>query len=280
MGGFDIYVSRLKNDTVWTEPQNLGYPINTFNDEMGLVIESNGQKAYFSSKRDEKGGKNIYTFNLYESMRPEAVSYVKGNVTDRITSQKLKAQYELINLSTGKTILSNETDVNGNFLACLPSGVNYALNVSSTGYLFYSDNFMLKGEHPVAKPFIIRINLSPMKVGEKMLLSNIFFGIDSFELENESLTELNKLTDLLRINKTLIIEIGGYTDATGSDEHNLTLSENRALSVVNYLIGSGIDSTRLRFRGYGNKSPVGDNVTAEGRKLNRRTEVQIVDFRK
>ncbi|MDP4224400.1 MAG: OmpA family protein [Bacteroidota bacterium] len=280
MGGFDIYVSRLKNDSVWSEPQNLGYPINTFNDEMGLVIESGGQKAYFSSARDQTGGKNIYSFNLYESIRPEPVSYVKGNVTDRITGQKLTAEYELVNLSTSKIILRDKTDSEGNFLACLPSGVNYGLNISSNGYLFYSDNFMLKGEHPVAKPYLIRISLSPMKIGEKMLLSNIFYEVDSWDLEKESVSELNKLSDLLKNNKSLIVEIGGYTDATGTDEHNQTLSEKRALSVVNYLINNGIDSKRLRHRGYGNKSPVSDNITVEGRRLNRRTEVQIVDFTK
>jgi outer membrane protein OmpA-like peptidoglycan-associated protein len=280
MGGFDLYISRLQNDSVWSEPRNLGYPINTFNDEMGLIIESNGQKAYFSSQRDDSTGKNIYSFNLYESIRPEPVSYVKGNVTDRITGQALKAEYELINLSTGKTIISDETAENGDFVACLPSGVNYGLNISTNGYLFYSDNFMLKGEHPVARPYIIRISLSPMRVGEKMLLSNIFFEVDSWELEKESMAELNKLADLLRKNKSLVVEIGGYTDATGSDEHNLTLSEKRALSVVTYLTSIGIDPARLRHRGYGNKSPVGNNVTAEGRKLNRRTEVQIIELKK
>jgi outer membrane protein OmpA-like peptidoglycan-associated protein len=113
-------------------------------------------------------------------------------------------------------------------------------------------------------------------VGEKMLLSNVFYEIDSWELKKESVEELNNLTDLLTYNKDLIVEIGGYTDSTGTNEYNLVLSEKRALSVVNYLINKGISSDRLQHKGYGNTSPIGDNVTFEGRKLNRRTEVKVI----
>lgn len=280
MGGLDIYFSRMNDDSTWTEPKNLGYPINTSNDEMGLVIESSGQKAYFSSKRDEKGGKNIYTFKLYESVRPDPVAYLKGKVTDKETGKMLTAQYELVNLSTARSVVINQTDPSGNFLVCIPSGYNYGLNVSCDGYLFYSENFMFEGDHSIKEPFLKRIRLSPLRVGEKMLLANVFFEIDSWQLKKESITELNRLCDLLKKNKEIKVEIGGYTDATGSDVHNLSLSEKRALSVVDFLVANGISSDRLKYKGYGNKSPVGDNVTSEGRKLNRRTEVQIIEVMK
>jgi len=130
MGGLDIFFSRMMEDSTWTEPKNLGYPINTFNDEMGLTIESGGQKAYFSSKRDEKEGKNIYSFKLYEEIQPDPVAYLKGRVSDKLTGQMLVAEYELVNLSTGKSVFNSQTDGNGNFLVCLPSGNNYGLNVS------------------------------------------------------------------------------------------------------------------------------------------------------
>ena len=280
MGGFDIYLTRMKEDSSWTEPQNLGYPINTYNDEMGLVIESGGQKAYFSSKRDNLNGKDIFFFNLYESIRPDPVAYLKGKVFDRETGKMLKADYELINLSTGKTVVNNATDGNGNFLVCLPSGYNYGLNISRAGYLFYSENFMFEGQHTAMEPLLKQIRLSPLKVGEKMLLSNVFYEIDSWQLKKESVTELNKLANLLNDNKELVVEIGGYTDATGTDNHNMVLSEKRAISVVNYLIDKGVSSERLKYKGYGNTSPIGDNITFEGRKLNRRTEVKIIENKK
>ncbi len=280
MGGSDIYFTRMLEDTTWTEPVNLGFPINTYNDEMGLTIESGGEKAYFSSRRDDKGGKDIFSFRLHEAVQPDPVAYIKGKVTDRLTGQMLVAEYELVNLTTGKSVFNNQTDSKGNFLVCLPSGNNYGLNISKDGYLFYSENFMLEGTHSVLQPFIKNILLSPFRVGEKMLLSNVFFEVDSWQLKKESVAELNMLSDLLKNNKELRVEIGGYTDATGSEEHNLDLSEKRALAVVDFLVNSGIPKERLTYRGYGNASPVGDNVTFEGRKLNRRTEVQITEYQK
>jgi flagellar motor protein MotB/tetratricopeptide (TPR) repeat protein len=280
MGGFDLFVTRLNEDSTWSKPRNLGYPINTCNDEMGLIIESAGQKAYYSSIRDKDNGKDIFYFNLYESVRPDPVSYLKGKVYDKETGKLLKANYELINLSTGRVIIKNITDENGNFLVCLPSGYNYGINVSKPGYLFYSENFMFEGKHTVSEPFIKRIILNPAKVGEKMQLSNVFYEIDSWQLKKESIAELNNLVTLLSENKNLAMEIGGFTDSTGSNEYNVALSEKRALSVVNYLIKSGISSSRLKYKGYGNTSPLGDNVTIEGRKLNRRTEAKIIDLKK
>jgi flagellar motor protein MotB len=280
MGGFDIFMSRMNADSTWSEPQNLGYPINTYNDEMGLVIESAGQKAYFSSVRDKNNGKDIFYFYLYESARPDPVSYMKGKVYDKVTGKLLKADYELINLSTGKRIMKNSTDETGNFLVCLPSGYNYGINVSRPGYLFYSENFMFEGQHTVKAPYIKKINLSPVKVGEKMQLSNVFFEVDSWKLKKESMAELDNLVSLLTDNKDVVVEIDGHTDSTGSAEYNLTLSEKRALSVVNYLISKGISANRLKYKGFGNSAPIGDNLTVEGRQLNRRTEAKIIGQKK
>jgi outer membrane protein OmpA-like peptidoglycan-associated protein len=113
-----------------------------------------------------------------------------------------------------------------------------------------------------------------------MQLSNVFYEVDSWQLKKESISELNNLASLISENKEIILEICGYTDSTGSDEHNMALSEKRALSVVNYLINRGIPPDRLKYKGYGNKSPRGDNVTSEGRKLNRRTEATVIGWKK
>jgi outer membrane protein OmpA-like peptidoglycan-associated protein len=277
MGGFDIYLTRMKKDSSWTEPQNLGYPVNTSSDDMGLVIEARGQKAFFSSKRDNANGKDIFCFNLDRSFRPNPVSYIKGRVTDRETGRTLKADYELINLTTNKVTIKSKTDDRGNFLVCLPPGNNYGINVTKEGYLFYSENFMFEGIHTVMEPLIKNIPLTPVKIGEKMLLANVFYEIDRWELKKESMSELDNLAELLAYNKDFIVEIGGYTDSTGTDEYNLVLSGKRALSVVNYLISSGISAERLKYKGYGNTSPIGNNITFEGRRLNRRTEVKIID---
>ena len=109
-----------------------------------------------------------------------------------------------------------------------------------------------------------------------MILSNVFYEFDSWNITQESNSELNKLVSLLSDNKDVTIEIGGYTDSVGTDEYNLDLSEKRARSVMNNLIGKGIKAERLKFKGYGAASPIGDNITNDGRKLNRRTEIKIV----
>jgi flagellar motor protein MotB len=276
MGGFDIYFSKMKEDTTWTEPQNLGYPLNTYNDEMGLIIDAIGQKAYYSSKRDDIRGKDIYSFSVYESARPDPVSYFKGRVYDKGTGKLLKAGYELVNLKTGNIVVSNLTDITGTFLICLPPGYNYGLNVNKEGYLFYSDNFMLEGIHTVSEPLIKRIELSRVGVGEKLMLSNVFYEFDSWKIKNESYSELDKLARLLSDNKYITVEIGGYTDDIGTEAYNLDLSEKRAKSVMDYLIGKGIKANRLAYKGYGAASPIGSNITNDGRKLNRRTEIKVI----
>jgi flagellar motor protein MotB len=280
MGGFDLYLSRMSLDSTFSVPVNLGYPINTYNDELGLMIDATGQNAYFSSVRNEKFGKDIFNFLLYEAARPDPVSYFRGKVFDRETMKLLRSDYELVNLKTGQIVSSGSTDASGNFLVCLPVGYNYGLNVNSTGYLFYSDNFMLESVHSATKPYIKRVLLNPIKVGEVMQLTNIFFGFDSVELKKESVTELNKLSKLLGDNPDIIIEVAGFTDSIGTQNYNISLSERRARMVVKYLIDKGIEPARLKIQAYGAASPIGTNITNEGRKLNRRTEVRIIGKKK
>ena len=276
MGGHDIFLTKMKDDTTWTEPKNLGYPINTYNDEMGLIIDASGQLAYFSSIRDNIHGKDIFSFSVYESARPDPASYFKGKVFEKGTGKVLQASYELVNLTTGQVVAANTTEQNGTFLLCLPPDHNYGLNVNKKGYLFYSDNFMLEGIHSATEPFIKRIDLSPLRAGERLILSNVFYEFDSCKLTKESFSELDKLFRLLSDNINVIVEINGYTDAVGTDVYNLDLSEKRARSVMDYLIRKGIIAERLSFKGNGAASPISDNVTADGRKRNRRTEVRII----
>jgi hypothetical protein len=276
MGGFDIFLTRMNADSSWSIPVNIGYPINTYNDELGLIIDAAGQNAYFSTIRNERQGKDIFYFQLYEAARPDPVSYFKGRVLDSETGKLLRADYELVDLKSGEIVTSGLTDASGSFLVCLPAGFNYGLNVNKSGYLFYSGNFMLEGVHSVTEPFIKRILLNPVMIGETLQLTNVFYEIDSWELKNESIAELENLYTLLKENADIIVEVGGFTDSTGEPDYNQVLSEKRAGSVVEYLTGRGITADRLTFKGYGASSPIGDNITDEGRKLNRRTEVKVI----
>ncbi len=275
LGGHDIYFTRYLGNGLWQEPLNLGYPINTNNDEMGLIIDARGERAYYSSVRDIKRGKDLFSFKMPQELRPEVVSYMKGKVFDKITGRLLVASFEVSDLTNSSLTSSGQTDRNGSFLVCLNTGNNYAVNVSKSGYLFYSENIRLEGEFSEPEPFIKDIYLSPLTVGEKMSLYNIFFETDSWEIQKASTGELDKLYTLLKENPGLKVEIGGHTDSTGADSYNLQLSDKRALAVLKYLTERGIAANRLTYKGYGKDSPISENDSSEGRRLNRRTEIAI-----
>lgn len=277
MGGADIFLSRKKTGNQWVTPLNLGYPINTGADELGLIINSGGDRAYFASNRNIENGRDIYEFELYPEARPIVVSYFKGHVADADTRKPLNATFELIDLKTSNVVNKSFSDrQTGEFLVCLPTNRDYALNVSKKGYLFYSENFSLSAANNKMQPLLKDVFLQPVKAGNRVILKNIFFETNSYELKKESTVELNKLVQFLNDNPDIKIEIGGHTDNIGSDVLNQTLSENRAKSVAEYLVSKGIMNTRLTFKGYGKTQPVADNTSDDGRAQNRRTEFKII----
>jgi outer membrane protein OmpA-like peptidoglycan-associated protein len=278
MGGFDLYYARRNMNGEWKRPVNLGYPINTHADEITLVVNAKGNLAYISSNiPGGKGRQDIYQFPLYPEARPMLATYFKGIVYDADTRKMLKARFELIDLATSKTCAQAASDAEtGEFLLVLPSEKNYALNVSKEGYLFYSDNFFLTGTNSASKPFIKNIPLKPIKIGEAVILKNIFFDTDKYILKDESLAELQKLLGFLQNNPRLKIEISGHTDNIGTADHNLELSGNRAKAVYQYLLQHDIDKTRLSYTGFGFSQPIDLNTTELGRANNRRTEFKVL----
>src|SRR6185436_1660117 len=162
MGGTDMYYSRLGDDGKWQTPVNLGYPINTGGDESSLFVNAAGNMAYFASDRyNGKGMLDIYSFELYPEARPISVSYVKGMVKDKNAKTPLEANFEVIDIETGKLIANSVSDkMNGEFLICLPSGKDYALNVSKEGYLFYSDHFSCKNPADRKNAYQLDIGMS------------------------------------------------------------------------------------------------------------------------
>ncbi|MFN5324776.1 MAG: OmpA family protein, partial [Bacteroidota bacterium] len=277
MGGLDIYVSRRNPDGSWGNPVNLGYPINTFGDERGLLVGPKGNVAYISSDRKGGyGGLDLYKFELHERARPIATGYVKGTVVDANTRAKLAASYEIIDLESGKSLVKSGTEEGiGTFLASLPSGKEYLLNVSREGYVFYSDNFSYTNPGSVDKPYQIEIKMEPISIGSKVVLKNIFFASGSFELKQSSFPELEKVLGFLKSNPKVKIELSGHTDNIGDKKSNLILSKNRAKAVYDHLVSKGVSPSRLSFEGYGDTMPVELNTNEEGRAVNRRTEFKI-----
>ncbi len=275
-GDADLFLTRRGTDGKWGKPENLGYPINTLDQEGTLFIAADGKTAYYASDRsDSKGGLDIYSFELREDIRPHKTLWVKGKVFDKNTNAGLPSAVELIDLATKQPISRVQTDEKGNYLITLPVGKDYAFNVNRKGYLFYSDNFSLSSKSPDST-YEKNIPLQPIELNASVVLRNIFFDLNKYELKPESTVELDKVVQLLNDNPSVKIQIAGHTDNIGTAADNLKLSDNRARSVVNYLVSKGIDAKRLTSKGFGATQPVADNKTEEGRAQNRRTELKVV----
>ena len=281
MGGEDLFYSTLNPDDSWSEPVNLGYPINTIDNEMGLIVNAMGDKAFISiNKKDGFGSLDLYWFEMPEALRPKpSVTYFKGRIFDNNDHRPLYAVFELIDLETKKVVVNSSSDPStGEFLVCIPTDSRYALNVSKNMYLFHSENFEINGEHSKMQPYQKDVSLKRIELGESIVLKNVFFDTDKSDLKPESQIELDKLFTLLQQNSQMRVEISGHTDNVGGEEHNLVLSENRAKAVFNYLASKGIREDRMRFAGYGYSKPIAPNDTEEGRATNRRTEFKIIGF--
>ena len=277
LGNKDIFMSRRDSTGKWSEPVNLGYPINSHREEIGLVVDNQGTTAYFSSNA-YSATKNIYTFDVPEAVRPNPVSYVSGLVTDAKTHRPLKAQVQLLNLMSGDTVMSVVSSAEtGDFLVSLPVGRQYAMLATSPGYLFNSQHFNLEGTYTATKPYTVNISLEKPEIGSNTILRNIFFKFDSFELMPQSFVELSQMAAFIKGSTGIKFEIGGHTDNVGKDAYNQQLSEKRAKTVCDYLITKGVDASQLSFKGYGATAPIGDNATPEGREKNRRTELKVVE---
>lgn len=277
MGRDDIFYARKKPDGSWGRAVNIGYPINTQNDENSFIVSLNGDHAYFASDRFKLNrDMDIYYFDLYENARPNRVTYVQGTVLDAVSRAPVEADLQLIDVRTGAVGGESASDAgSGEFLVSVPTGKDYALNVSAKGYLFYSDNFSLS-DYNLNEPFHINVLLQPIKTGSTVVLKNIFFESDAYLLKEESKVELDKLIDLLKQNPSLKIQIGGHTDNQGTAVYNQALSQNRAKAVYDYLVQNGITAERLQYKGYGETEPIADNNTEEGRSVNRRTAFTVI----
>lgn len=287
MGGSDLFMCKLGANGQWSKPMNLGYPINTKDDENSLMVSPDGEIAFFASNREGGfGDLDIYYFELPKSLRPTKTLYFKGIVYDVTTNKPVPGNITLIELSTGKEYLSYQADkISGEFMVSLPVGESYALNVSYPGYTFYSENFDMIAEDN-QNSVVKNVPLSPITSSNSIVLANVFFDLNKSTLRKESYSELNRLYDFMIQSTDVKIEISGHTDSRGDSNKNQLLSENRAKSVYEFLITKGIKAERLEYKGYGSLKPVHsktdiDNESNSNKKEamhqeNRRTEYKIL----
>ncbi|MFT6500960.1 MAG: outer membrane protein OmpA-like peptidoglycan-associated protein [Crocinitomicaceae bacterium] len=316
MGGMDIFKSVLDvTNNTWSEPENLGYPVNTADQDAFFVISASGKHGYYmsSAQKDNKGLRDLYmiTFlgpekqmvlnnedNLLASVaapikdvviapkvmvKEAQLTILKGVISDYLTKDLLEAEIEIVDNEADKVIATFKSNSKtGRFLVSLPAGKNYGIAVKKDEYLFHSENFDIPNTsafQEVEK----NIELKKLSVGSKIVLRNIFFDLDKATLRPESTTELKRLVGLMTDVPTLKIELGGHTDSQGSDPHNQDLSERRAKAVVDYLTKAGISADRLKSAGYGETQLVngctnGVKCSGAQHQENRRTEFKVLAF--
>lgn len=286
MGGYDIFESSIDSMGNWSTPINMGHPINTPDDDIYFVLTADGRNAYLSSVKESGYGlQDIYTIRPFEKKAIKDVKLVlfKGIVIDMETKERLPAKVEIVNNKTGEKMFKSNVDAKQGFLVTLPGGVNYGIAVESEGYLFHSENFDLvyqDGYNEVEKV----IELQKIKSGAKLVLNNIFFDFDKWDLKEESRTELKRAIELLNKYPDMNVELEGHTDSKGTDEYNKNLSEKRINSVKDFLIKNGFDEKRIvKVTGYGELHPIAPNENPDGsdnpqgRAKNRRVEFKLVN---
>lgn len=315
MGGYDVFRTIRQPDGSFSEPENIGYPINSSDQDIYFVLSADNKFGYYASggfhdgsdgrhEHQGFGEKDIYVITMpppeqiavaktrttsMESSRgrkklgtveevkvTNPITILKGTITDALTKKPLNAKLVLVDNDKNETVSEFESNAStGKYLIVLPSGKNYGLAVQKTDYMFHSENFNIPPSTDYQE-ITKDVELKKIAIGTKIVLNNIFFDFDAATLRDESTAELERLLKLLNDVPNLKIEIGGHTDSKGADDYNLKLSDRRAQAVVKYLIGKGISSSRLQSKGYGETKPVATNDTDEGRQLNRRTEFEII----
>lgn len=273
-GGTDMFMSRF-DGREWAQPQNLGYPLNSPQNDDGLAISPTSATTVFASNRD--GSTDIYQCELPSEYKPLAAGYMKGFVIDIETNMPIEATISISEL--GSNIQQYiACDRNEGYLLTMKSNQRYALNIDKKGYLFYSEFIDIKNEGNALQAETRNFYIKPIKTGSSVVLENIFFDFNDYKLKNESKKELSKIVTFLRENPSLIVEISGHTDNIGSQEYNIELSEKRAKAIADFL-SQQIEYKRLNHKGYGSEKPIDDNDTEEGRAKNRRSELKIIGIK-
>ncbi len=280
LGDNDIWMTRRLDKTwqKWSDPINLGSPINTPDWDAFFTLDAGGEYAYMSTSLDTYGESDIVRVKLLEREKPNPVLMVSGNVYNKKTGKPLSASlvYETLpdGVEAGNAV-SNPQD--GSFKIVLPYDKNYSIRATADKFFAISENLNLDSLVKAGYKEIHKdLYLVPIEIGQVVRLNNVFFDFDKWDLRPESFVELDRVVKLLSDNPAIEIEMSAHTDSRGSDDYNYKLSDNRARSVMEYILSKGIAPNRIISQGYGETKPVVENDSDENRQLNRRVEFKIL----
>mgnify|MGYP000008084703 CR=1 FL=1 len=309
MGGYDIFVAERDASGDWQDPENIGYPVNTpYDDVLFRTIEGEDNKGYYATVREEGlGGKDLYEiiflgeereyeasiaidsiawnvkpdkellYRTPEKLAIDTTIYLSGRIMDTISDQGIQAKLEVIDNQKNQIVATHLSDTSGRYHISLPEQKRYGIDISAKDYLFFARTLNFNELEVVNDTIYKDFVLDKVEVGKKVVLDNIYFETNSAKLKSSSYPELERVVKLMNDNPGIKLEISGHTDNVGSYLANKKLSENRAESVVDYLVEQGIDQSRLSYEGYSFTQPVAPNDTPEGRQKNRRVEFEVME---
>lgn len=273
LGNFDIYYVKAINDSVWEKPTNIGYPINSRDDDLGLFVSLDGQKGYFASNKLRKGnGWEIYEFDLPEAAQPAKVALIQGTLANEIGEVVSDASLEIKNLSTKKISKIRVDRETGRYAKAvkLEKGQDLIVTVKKKGAAFNSK--YIDADAALKEPLVkAPLEVMKLELGKEYKLNDINFGSNSYSLNIATRSVIDEFIIYLQENPELKADIQGHTDNVGNSSDNKRLSSNRAKTVYDYAVKNGISPSRLKFHGFGETKPIDNNSSEEGRAKNRRT---------
>lgn len=282
LGGFDIFYCRQDSSGNFTSPVNIGYPINSENDDVGFFVSADSKTAFFSSNelKTGVGGWDMYSFQLYKEARPEMMRIAKGELKDDGGRPVTDAKIELKNIKTKEIQQIDVDSITGEYVSVMNMNTDYIMTVKSEDAAFTSQ-FIAKEDTAKASALKIvqKIDFEVKKIetGSAHRINNINFETNSYQMDENSKLVLDEFILFLKDNSTIKIAIHGHTDDIGNDGDNMTLSQNRAQAVYNYIAQKGIDKSRLSYKGFGETKFLVQNTSEDNRAKNRRTEFVIVE---
>ena len=281
MGGYDFFSSKGSAGG-WSEPVNLGHPVNSVKDDIYFTSKGAAsnilENIYFSSDRSAECCLELFTLSKVKPMTTVSGMVVSCNGNIPISG----ATVNIVDTVSNQTLFTKVTGADGKYSVQLPEIVALKAVASAEGYLPNAVHFTKPAVDDIIlnNPTICLFDAP--KEGGTVTIDNIYYDFNSASLRDESFPVLDQLVSMMNENKDMRLEIGAHTDSKGTDVYNLKLSDARAKSVVDYLIGKGIAADRLESKGYGESKPVAENANAdgsdnpEGRQKNRRTEFKII----
>ena len=278
LGKLDIFYCKKDSIGEWSKAINIGYPINSPEDDIALFVSTNGKTAYFSSnKHVGEGGWDLFEFPLYNSARPERVMFLKGEVKGEHEEMLYDAVVEVKSIKTNKVKKIEVDQETGRYVGVINVEDNEELiiTVKSKDYAFNSSYVTAKNDF-LEKPQSINFKMQAIEENKAFRINNIYFDSDSFELNHQTKNILNSFVEFMILNPTIELAIHGHTDNIGDFKSNQELSAKRAQEVHEYLIELGVSADRLSYEGFGELKPIFPNDSEANRAINRRTEFFIL----